>query len=112
MAMYGLGARYETDVTDVFVQNELACVGWNYEDAPSLHEIMRSVQVGDIIYLKSHPPSIGLIIKAIGLVRNSEVFRSDHGAACVRVEWLWQGPAVTIGHVQDRSLQRQKQHSV
>src|SRR5579871_41684 len=98
MAMFGLGAHYEDDVTDDFINNGLACVGWEYNEAPSLHEIMRSVQVGDIIYIKAHPPHIGLIVKAIGLVRNSEVFRSDHGAACVRVEWLWRGPAVTIGH--------------
>ena len=104
MAMFGIGATYDTeDVSADFLQNGLACVGWSYEEAPSLHLILRSVQVGDIVYLKSHPPNIGLIVKAVGVVEDSEVFRSEgHGEACVRVNWVWQGPAITVGHVQDR----------
>jgi hypothetical protein len=102
MAMFGLGANYDgTDVTQDFLNNSVACVGWPYDDAPSLHHIMRSFQVGDIVYIKSHPPNIGLIVKAVGLVRDSRVFESDHGKACVRMEWIWHGNE-TLGHVDDR----------
>ncbi|MGE5567486.1 MAG: hypothetical protein ACM3S5_00470 [Rhodospirillales bacterium] len=103
--MFGIGANYDGhgDMTEDFLEHGLACIGWPYNEAPSLHEIMRSFQVGDIIYIKSHPPHIGLIVKAIGIVEDSEVRPLEgHGQACVRVNWIWRGPAVTIGHVHDR----------
>ena len=63
---------------------------------------MRSFQVGDIVYIKAHPPNIGLIVKAIGLVRDSRMFDGgEHGKACVRVEWVWEGNE-TLGHIDDR----------
>lgn len=102
MAIFGLGANYEgEDMTAAFLENGVACIGWSYDDAPSLHQIMRSIKVGDIVYLKSHPPSVGLIVKAVGLVHDSAVVSSDHGQACVRVNWRWQGPALTVGHIHD-----------
>src|SRR5579863_5022211 len=103
MAMYGLGANYDgsRDVSRDFIENDVACIGWSYEEAPSLHHIMQSFQVGDIVYLKAHPPNIGLIVKAIGLVRDSRVFESEHGRACVRMDWIWEENE-TLGHIEDR----------
>jgi len=70
MAIFGLGAFYDgkTDMTDDFVSNGVACIGWSRHDAEPLHNMIRHMKVGDIIYIKAHPPSQGLIIKAIGII--------------------------------------------
>jgi hypothetical protein len=52
------------------------------------------------VYIKAHPPNIGLIVKAVGLVRDSEVLASDVDQAYVHMTWVW-GGAETIGHVED-----------
>lgn len=102
MAIFGMGAFYEEDVTDSFWLNGVACIGWSYEDAPTLHRLMRRIKIGDIIYLKSHPPSEGLIIKAIGLVLNDEAYPIQGvGEACLAMRWIWRGYEV-IGTVDDK----------
>ncbi len=102
MAIFGLGAFYDGDVSDSFQSHGVACVGWNYQDAPSLHKLMRHIKVGDIIYLKSYPRTQGLIIKAIGIVLDDEVIRVQGvGEACLRVRWVWSGNEV-VGMIGDK----------
>ncbi|MEI0494596.1 hypothetical protein R4J09_04130 [Brachyspira intermedia] len=74
MSIYGIGARFgDNDVTEYFVDNEEAGIGWNKDAAPDLHQFIQSLKVGDIVYIKSHSPSAGLIIKAIGIIKNNDV---------------------------------------
>lgn len=102
MAIFGLGAWHGEDVTDIFLSNEVACVGWGSHDAPALHKIMTHIKVGDIIYLKAHPPSEGLTIKAVGIVVDDKVVRiKGVGRACLRVKWVWSGEEY-IGVIQDK----------
>jgi hypothetical protein len=101
LAIYGLGAFYKEDVTNDFVSNELACVGWEIADAPALHNIMAHIKVGDIIYIKSRPPDLGLIIKAVGIVTDDKVISTDLGDACLRVKWVWTGNE-ELGKIQDK----------
>ena len=102
MAIFGLGAFYEEDMTDLFLSNEVACIGWNYNDAPSLHKLMRYIKVGDIIYIKSHPPTQGLIIKAVGIASDDKVHGvTDVGEACLGVRWIWSGNEV-VGKINDK----------
>lgn len=54
MAIFGLGAYYQEDVTNEFVSNDIACVGWDRADAPALHKTMAHIKVGDVIYIKSY----------------------------------------------------------
>ena len=104
MAVFGLGAYYNgtTDMTDDFLSNGVACIGWRRNDALPLHRIIRHVKMGDIIYIKAHPPTQGLIIKGVGIVVDDEVFSdSDLGEACLNVRWVWRGNEL-VGHINDR----------
>ena len=92
MAIYGIGASYDNkDVSSQFIRKRLACVGWNEKQAQPLHAILRHFKIGDIVYIKSHPPSIGLIIKAIGIVISDKVKIHALLGTCIPVKWLWMG---------------------
>ena len=102
MAIFGLGAFYEEDVTNKFLLNNVACIGWSYKDAPSLHKLMSHIKVGDIIYIKSYPYAEGLEIKAVGIVLDDNVSPVNGiGKACLKVKWIWEGSEV-IGKVEDK----------
>jgi len=72
MAIYAIGAYYEGDVRDEFIENRIAGPGWPEKDAPELQQYIASLKAGDIIYIKSFPPGSRFIfVKAIGFI-------SDH----------------------------------
>ena len=78
MAIYGIGAVFDrVDVSQYFIDNNVAGIGWSIKDAPDLHQFIKSLKVGDMIYIKSHSPSVGLIIKAIGIVENDEIINIE-----------------------------------
>ena len=104
MAVFGIGAYYNgtTDMTDDFLSNGVACIGWPSDDAPPLHRIMSHIKLGDLVYIKAQPPNQGLTIKGVGIVTNDEVFRNtDLGEACLRVRWVWSGNEF-VGRIRDR----------
>ena len=101
MAIYGLGAYYQQDVTSEFLSNEIACVGWDITDAPALCNMMAHIKVGDIIYIKSHPIDQGLIIKAVGVVVDDEDISTSLGEVCLRVKWIWVGRK-ELGKIRDK----------
>lgn len=76
MKVWGMGTCYGgyDDKTSTFIKNKIAAIGWSEEDAIDLYAMIRNVEIGDIIYLKSTYPkkSAGRIlrIKAIGIVTN------------------------------------------
>jgi len=95
MAIFGLGAFYDEDVTNKFLLNDVACIGWSHKDAPSLHKLMVHIKVGDIIYIKSYPLVQGLEIKAVGIVLDDNVFSvKGVGEACLKVKWIWEGSEI------------------
>lgn len=105
MTIFGIGAYFSEDVTNVFLKKKVACVGWNEHDAPALHKIMAHIKVGDIIYIKKYPPNEGLTIKAIGIVADDKVTRiQDVGEACVKVKWVWKGPDEFVGKIDDKYI--------
>lgn len=105
MAIFGIGAYYEgtTDMTEEFVQNGRACIGWEEACAPTLHQMMRQVKVGDLIYIKSFAPRTGLTIKAVGIVISTEIEGSEIelGEICVEVDWAWRGSHL-VGRIDDK----------
>ena len=102
MAIYGIGASYDgKDVSAEFLRDGVACVGWSQTDAPTLHQMLSHVKVGDIIYIKSFPPNIGLIIKAVGVVIGNAVTEHSTLGSAVRVRWEWQGD-LRVGKVDDK----------
>ena len=54
MAIFGIGASYgKEDVSRDFIGNNLVGIGHRVEDAPELYQFMRSLKVGDVVYIKS-----------------------------------------------------------
>lgn len=96
MAIYGFGAAYSgtEDMTAAFVEAGGAFVGWSKAEAPSAHAMLRQIEVGDLVFLKSFPPSMGLIVKAAGIVTDTEepLQLWEIPGIGVRVKWTFYGP--------------------
>ena len=90
MAIYAVGAYYNGDVSNDFIQNNIAGPGWNISQAPELHQFVRSLKVGDIIYIKSFSPtSPDIIVKAIGVIMDDQVVTdSDVVEAGRNIKWV------------------------
>ncbi len=93
MAIFGVGAFYDNDVSQAFIQANLVGVGWSQNDAPELHQFMNSLKVGDIVYVKAFPPgSPDIFVKAIGIIMDSQirnVGNSNNLVECGRnVRWV------------------------
>lgn len=98
MAIFGVGAYWDSDKTSDFIRHNVAVIGWDEKDAPGLHQIMRHMKVGDIVYLKSS--SIGkkrLIVKAIGIILDDEILETadlqplTEGNLGRNVGFIWEG---------------------
>lgn len=77
MAVFGIGAYFEEDVSNDFIQRKCACIGYGKSEASSLYEMLRRIKKGDIIYIKSYQINGSIVnVKAIGYVigRNIEEF--------------------------------------
>lgn len=71
MAIYGIGAYYDEDVSSDFITHNLAGTGWSFADAPELHKFIASLKIGDIIYIKAASPSSpDIIVRGIGIIRD------------------------------------------
>jgi hypothetical protein len=70
MAVYGVGAYYDSDVSKDFIDKECFCIGYGKSEATTLYEMLRRAKLGDIVYIKSFTPRAKntLYIKAIGFV--------------------------------------------
>jgi len=92
MAVYGIGAYWDgtEDVSEEFIHNGIACIGWDISDAPTLFQVMKFIKNGDIIYIKAAPPG-QFIIKAVGIVINNEIQPRENMGSCIQVNWLWSG---------------------
>jgi hypothetical protein len=103
MAIYGIGANYggDTDVSPQFIKRGVAYLGWDEQRAQPLHAILRHFKIGDIVYIKSHPPSVGLIIKAVGIVVSDEPKTHPKLGTGIPVKWLWTGEE-RLGQLDDK----------
>lgn len=93
MAIFGVGAYYEKDVSQAFIQANLVGVGWDDNDAPELHQFIRALKVGDIVYIKAFSPSSpDIIVKAIGIITDDAIrttANSNNLVSCGRnVRWV------------------------
>lgn len=104
MAIYGIGANFggSDDVSKQFIKREVACLGYSKEDSPTLHTMLAHIKTGDIIFIKSFPPNIGLIIKAVGVVVGDAVVEDrELRLRGVRMKWAWHGD-VRLGKLEDK----------
>lgn len=91
MAIYAVGANYDgDDVSDDFIANNIAGPGWSITDAPELHQFVRSLKVGDIVYIKSYSPSSpDIIVKGIGVITDDQVVTNNPVVAAGRnIKWV------------------------
>jgi len=91
MAIFGIGAFYDRDVSNEFITKGIACIGWNENEAPTLHNILRFLRTGDILYIKSHSPQVGLVIKGVGIVTDNQLNTYPNLGTGVKVKWIWTG---------------------
>ena len=101
MAIFGIGATHEEDVSEKFIELGVACIGWPEPQATALHEILKHLKVGDIIYIKSSPIGKGLRVKAVGIVIDNNVLEVKDLGKGVSVKWIWSGYNV-IGEINDK----------
>jgi hypothetical protein len=105
LAIYGLGAMFDdTDVSEEFVTQGAACIGWSEANAPSLYDMLRSIVNGDLIYIKTFRPQDGLTIKAVGIVTDRTISKFPvlgQQRRGVTVRWVWRG-AEAMGKIQDK----------
>ena len=105
MAVYGIGAMYGgvEDKAKDFIRNEVACVGFQPQDATAIHAQMSKIKAGDVIFIKSYVPQTGLHIKAVGIVTDP-LFRkiTNNLGWGVGVRWV-SSDRITIGKLDDHS---------
>lgn len=88
MAIYGIGAYYQTDVSQDFINNNLVGTGWSITDAPEIHAYIRTLKVGDIVYIKSYSPSSpDIIVKGIGIIRDHIIISNRYVTCGRNVIW-------------------------
>jgi len=90
MAIYAIGAYYDKDVSKSFISEDIAGSGWSKADAPELHQFIKSLKVGDIIYIKSvSPNSKDIHVKAIGVIIDDEFITSSKIVSAGRnIKWV------------------------
>lgn len=77
MAIYGIGARYYgwKDMSSEFIDNKIVGIGWDYYDAPDLHEYLTILEPGDIVYIKSCSFSSNITVKGVGFIVDNEIVK-------------------------------------
>lgn len=92
MAIYGIGAKYNNkDVSDIFIKDNIIGTGWDNNDAPDLHVLIKSLKIGDVIYIKSSGVSSAISVKAIGVIIDNEILsKQNHTLTEVgrNIKWL------------------------
>jgi hypothetical protein len=92
MAIFGIGAYFNKDVSAEFIRHSIIGISWNIKTASDIHEYIKSLKVGDIIYIKSDPVGAVFSVKAIGIISDSEIL-DTHSFGCLvqtgrHVKWV------------------------
>ncbi|MGG5902585.1 hypothetical protein [Sphingobacterium daejeonense] len=118
MAIYGIGANYNgIDVSSDFIKNGIIGTGWRDYDAPDLHEYFRTLDPGDIVYIKSCSYSSNITIKGIGIVSDEKILTYTHTSSLIEigrnVKWIdtsWlkvNRPALQKNNVRGNTIYRE-----
>ncbi|WP_286850429.1 MULTISPECIES: hypothetical protein [Sphingobacterium] len=90
MAIYGVGAYYDRDVSSDFINQNLVGVGWDATDAPELQDYFQSLKVGDIVYIKAAFGQNDITVKAIGIISDNIIIRNNGLVSTGRnVKWIF-----------------------
>ena len=95
MAIYGVGSYYTSqhyDTSDDCKRYNFIGTGWDYKDAPDLHEYFQLLEPGDIVYIKAAAFGQAPRVKGIGIIVGSDTIYGRFGQTNVeigrRVQWL------------------------
>lgn len=96
MAIWGMGSFFNgTDNQfDNFIKENFVCMLWKEDEVPEFYEMMKEIQLGDIIYLKSFKRgSNEMHINAVGIVTETFENKNYHSGYenCdnkIGVEWI------------------------
>lgn len=91
MAIYGIGAYYNQDVSSSFIRHNIIGTGWDNNTAPELHQYFRTLKVGDIIYIKAASFGSSITVKGIGIISDDKILNSNHNKLTEigrNVKWL------------------------
>lgn len=90
MTIYAIGAYFaEGDISKTFIENNMVGLGWGLADAPDLHQLITTFKVGDIVYIKAVSPGKPIVIRGIGLVKDSEIISNNETISIGRnILWL------------------------
>lgn len=91
MAIYGIGAFYDEDVSEEFIEDNVIGTGWDIGTAPELHEYFKSLKVGDIVYLKAAQFGKDITVKAIGVIVDNVILNTTNHYRTVigrNVKWI------------------------
>lgn len=106
MSFIGIGAMFggTEDVSSEFINRGVACIGFEPDDAPFTHGQMATLKAGDIVFIKSYPPHLGLYLKAVGIVTDATLQKVANLGYGVAVRWVWHDVAnpVFLGKQDDR----------
>ena|SRR3989442_971813 len=106
--IYGIGSVYGSkhEKLSQFVSSSVACIGWERDQAPALHQLLNRIAVGDIVFVKSFTASGGLYIKAVGVVTSPEILILPDLRYGRSVSWVWSAldvkDAIHLGRIEDR----------
>jgi len=76
MAIFGIGSHFGGigNVADKFIADGVAGSNWEDWEAPDIHQIIGSLKVGDIIFIKScSASSKSIYVGAIGFIKDTEI---------------------------------------
>lgn len=94
MSVWGIGAFFpgeKEDVAKKYIEYGTAVIGYSEEDKPKPFKLLRSIQAGDLIFIKARfMPTQPLKVKAIGIALGSEVSVENgmDGKKGIKVHWI------------------------
>lgn len=115
MSVYGMGSLFSATEEQLgnFVSEGFACIGWKKKEKPELYEILNSIKIGDIIYIKALPfNSKSMKIKAVGIVTTAlKTENTHHGyEECgneIGIKWLKSNINKSI-NIDDSNINKRK----
>ena len=96
MAIWGVGAKFGgwDNKLDSFINESFWCTGFTQQEKPEIYEMIKNIQIGDIVYVKSLPIKSNIMnVRAVGIVTESfKNFNSHKGfESCgneIGIKWL------------------------
>jgi len=84
MAIFGAGSNWSgKEMKDIFFDEGKFTLGWNDNNAKDLYNLIGTLKIGDIIYLKSNAPGSRKIrVKGIGIVTENFIDCLMNGKYC------------------------------